>query len=234
MDCCRWDRTLPKFLWANHFTNGLASQKMNCISRGAGSSTSVQGGSLLWRKRRPTRPAESGARRWNGNSTVKLAGSDRGSSCIVFGGRVGGEPGLLVFDELGGFFADVADGFEGELTGEIVDGVFRWLLDVGGPAFGGVEELGQGFADVAVAGAVVVEVVVELVGDGGELLEEIVGVLFAAGFARMSEELLNCLGAGVEELDEEEDAVVGDVGRFAELFDLAFGEGAFFGLSVKG
>ena len=32
---------------------------------------------------------------------------------ILLGGRVGGEPGLLVFDELGGFFADVADGFEG-------------------------------------------------------------------------------------------------------------------------
>ena len=103
---------------------------------------------------------------------------------VVFGGWMGGEPGLLLFDEARGLFADVTDGFEGKFAGEIVDGVFGGLFQVGGPALGGVEEFGQRLADVAVVGAVVVEVVVELVGDGGELFEQVVGVLFAAGFAR--------------------------------------------------
>ncbi len=141
-----------------------------------------------------------------------------------FGGWVGGEPGLLVFDELGGFFADVADGFESQLAGEVVGCVLGWLLEVGGPALGGIEELGQGFADVAVVGAVVVEIVVELVGDGGELLEQVVGVLLAAGLAWVGVEILDGFVAGVEELDEDEDAIVGEVGGLAELLDLAFGE----------
>src|SRR6266481_5229380 len=81
------------------------------------------------------------------------------------------------------------------------------------------------FADVAVIGTVVVEVIVELVGDVGELTEEIVGVLFAAGFAGVSEEILDPLVALVEELDEDEDAIVGDVSRVAELLDLRFREG---------
>ena len=82
-------------------------------------------------------------------------------------------------------------------------------LSAGGPAIGGFEQLGQRLADVAVARAVVVEVVLELVGDGGELLEEIVRVLFAAGTARMGEEIVDGVGAVVEELDEDEDAVAG-------------------------
>jgi len=150
------------------------------------------------------------------------------------GGWGGGEPGLLVFDELRGFFADVANGFESKFAREVVGCVFRRLLDVGGPAFGGVEEFGQSFADIAVTGAVVVEVVVEFVGDGGELLEEVVGVLLASGFARMSEEVLDGFGADVEEFDKDENAIVGVVGGCAELFDLAFGESAVVGLSVKG
>ncbi len=46
-----------------------------------------------------------------------------------------------------------------------------------------------------------------------------------AWFAGMSEEILNGLAALVEELDEDDDAVGGDVGRVAELLDLFFGEG---------
>ena len=65
------------------------------------------------------------------------------------------------------------------------------------------------------AGAVVVEVVVELVGDGSELLEEIVGVLLATGLARVGEEILDGFVAGVEKFDEEENAVGGIVGCFA-------------------
>ena len=83
-------------------------------------------------------------------------------------------------------------------------------------------------------GAVVVEVVVELVGDGGELLEEVVGVLFAAGLARMGVEVLDGLVAGVEELDEDEDAIVGEVGGVAELLDLTFGESGVVALGVEG
>jgi len=161
------------------------------------------------------------------------AGSGGGLIRVFFGGRVGGEPGLLIFDELGGFLADIADGFQGEFAREIVGGVFRGLFDVGRPAFRGFEELGQGFADVAVVGAVVVEVVVELVGYGGELFEEVVGVFFAARFARMGEEILDGFVAGVEELDEDEDAIVGDVGGVAKLLDLSFGEGFIVSLRAQ-
>jgi hypothetical protein len=83
-------------------------------------------------------------------------------------------------------------------------------------------------------GAVVVEVVVELVGDGGELFEEVVGVLFAAGFAGMGEEVLNPLVARVEELDEDEDAIAGIVGGVAELLDLSLRHRGVGALSVKG
>ena len=53
----------------------------------------------------------------------------------------------------------------GEFAGDTVDVVLGWGLDGGGPALGGIDELRQGLADVAVVGAVVVEVVVELVCD---------------------------------------------------------------------
>jgi hypothetical protein len=85
-----------------------------------------------------------------------------------------------------------------------------------------------------VVGAVVVKVVVEFVGDVGELLEEVVGVLFAAGFAGVGEEILDGFVARIEEFDEEKDAIVGEVGRFAELFDLAFLERSLAALSVEG
>ena len=146
----------------------------------------------------------------------------RGCVLRFFGRRVSGEPGLLLFDETRGFFADVTNGLESQFAGEIVGVVFGGLFKVGGPALGGIEELGQRLSDVAVTGAVVVEVVVELVGDSGELLEEVVGILFAAGFAGMGEEILDGFIARIEEFDEEKDAIVGEVGRFAELFDLAF------------
>jgi len=150
-------------------------------------------------------------------------------------GRMGGEPGLLVFDEARGFFADVVDGLEGKFAGEIVFRVLGRLFDVGGPAFGGIDELGEDFAEVLMLRAVVVEVVVEFVGDGGELVEEVVGVLFAAGFAGVGEEVLNPLIARVEELDEDEDAIAGVVGGFAELLDFALGHGVVVALlSVKG
>ncbi len=149
-------------------------------------------------------------------------------------GRVSGEPGLLIFDQVGGLLADVADGFEGEFAGEVVYGVFGRRLDVRGPALGGVEKLGEDFADVFVMGAVVVEIVVELVGDVGELLEEVVGILFAAGPAGMGEEVLDLLVARVEELDEDEDAIAWEVGGVAELLYLAFREGVVAALGVEG
>ncbi len=37
----------------------------------------------------------------------------RGYVLGFLGGRMSGEPGFLIFDEVSGFFADVADGLEG-------------------------------------------------------------------------------------------------------------------------
>jgi hypothetical protein len=75
-----------------------------------------------------------------------------------------------------------------------------------------------------VAWAVVVEVVGELVGDGGELKDEVVGVLLAAGTAGMGVEVVQLLSAEVEEVDVKKDAVCGVVAGFADLVDLGLGE----------
>ena len=88
-------------------------------------------------------------------------------------------------------------------------------------------------ADVDAAGAVVVEVVGELVGDGGELKDEVVGVLLAAGTAGMGVEVVQLLGAQVEELDEEKDAVGGVVAVLSDLVDLGLGEGGVAGLGAE-
>jgi len=163
-----------------------------------------------------------------------LAGDvDGGSGFAGFGllgWGVGFEPGGLFGDEFGGGFAEVADGLEGELAGDGVGGVIGRGLEGGGPAVGGFEDLGEGLAEVGVAGAVVVEVVGELVGDGGELLEQVVGVLLAAGAAGLGVEVVDLLGAEVEELDEEEDAVGGVVAGVADLLDLFLAEGGIAGL----
>jgi hypothetical protein len=82
--------------------------------------------------------------------------------------------------------------------------------------------------------SVVIEVVVELVGDVGELLEEVVGILFAAGPAGMSEEVLDLLVARVEELDEDEDAIAWEIGGVAELFYFTFRQGVVAALGVEG
>jgi hypothetical protein len=50
----------------------------------------------------------------------------------------------------------------------------------------------------------------------------------------MGEEILDLLVACVEELDEDEDAIAGIVGRVAELLDLAFRHHGVGALSVKG
>ena len=71
------------------------------------------------------------------------------------------------------------------------------------------------------AGAVVVEVVGELVGDRGELAEQLAGVLFAAGAARLGVEVLDLLEAEIVEFDEEEDAIAGEVARLADLVGFA-------------
>src|SRR5271156_4190097 len=125
---------------------------------------------------------------WRGTRTV-LGSAWRvdGGVLVFFGGRMREEPGLLLFDHLCGLIVQVVDGFEGESAGDVVGFVVGRGLEVGRPALGGFDELGKDLADVAVAGAVVVKVVIELVGDGGELLEEIVGVLLATGFARTGE-----------------------------------------------
>jgi hypothetical protein len=155
----------------------------------------------------------------------KLSGKvDRG--VLVFFWRwVSEEPGLLLSDELRGLIVEIANGFEGEPTGDVVGLVVGRGFQVGGPALGGFNQLGQGFANVAVTGAVVVQIVVELVGDGSELLEEIVGVLLAAGLTRSGEEILYGFVAGIEKLDENKNAVVGIVGDLSELLYFAVGKG---------
>jgi hypothetical protein len=50
----------------------------------------------------------------------------------------------------------------------------------------------------------------------------------------MGVKILDAFVAGVEELDEDEDAIAGKVGGFAELFDLALRHGVVIALSVKG
>ena len=57
-------------------------------------------------------------------------------------GRMGGEPGLLVFEQLGGRFADVAEGFEGQLAGDVVGFVVGRGLDGGGPSLCCFDEFG--------------------------------------------------------------------------------------------
>ncbi len=71
---------------------------------------------------------------------VLRAGDVVGAVLVFFGGRVGGEPGSLVFDELVSLFADVADGFEGQFAGDGVGGIVGWGLESGGPAVGGFDE----------------------------------------------------------------------------------------------
>jgi hypothetical protein len=146
---------------------------------------------------------------------------------------MGLEPGDLVGGELGGVFAEVAEGLEGELAGDGIGVVFGEGVEGGGPAVDGGEDLGEGAADVDVAGAVVVEVVGELVGDGGELKDEVVGVLLAAGTAGTGVEVVHLLSAKVEELDEEKYAVGGIVAVLADLVDLGLGEGGVGRLGVK-
>ena len=71
---------------------------------------------------------------------------------------------------------------------------------------------------------VIVKIVVELVGDGGELFEEVVKILFAAGPAWLRKEVLDGVHASVEELDEDKDAVGRNVRGIAELLDLGLGK----------
>jgi hypothetical protein len=50
----------------------------------------------------------------------------------------------------------------------------------------------------------------------------------------MGEEILDRFVALVEELDEDHDAIIRDVGGVAELLDLAFGQRTVAALRVKG
>ena len=147
---------------------------------------------------------------------------------------MGLEPGGLFGGELGGAFAEVADGFQGELARDGVGVVVGDGLECRGPAIGGVEDLGESLAQVGVAGAVVVEVVGEFVDDGGELAEQIAGVFFAAGAAGLGVEVLDLLEAQVVEFDEEEDAIAGEVAGLADLVDFAVGEGGRGDLGAQG
>ena len=161
------------------------------------------------------------------------AGNVDGFVLVFFCRRMGGEPGFLVCNELGGVLAEIIDGVKSQLARDVVGLIVGWGLNVGGPAVGGLKEFGEGFADVAVAGAVIVEVVFQFVGDGSELFEEVVGVLLAAGVMRIREEVMKGADALVEKLDEDEDAVARDVSGVAELFDLGVRERVVVALGVE-
>jgi hypothetical protein len=147
--------------------------------------------------------------------------------------RVGGKPGLLVLDEVFGVFAEVADGLERELTGDVVGVVVGWGLDDGGPAVDGAEELWQGLADVAVAGAVLVQVVFEVVSDGRELLEHVMDVLLAAGAAGARGQFADRLRALIHEPDEGQDALVGEAIGVTEFFDFFLRQWVFGALKAR-
>jgi len=83
-----------------------------------------------------------------------------------------------------------------------------------------------------VSRTVVVEVVVEFVGDAGELFEEIVEVLLTTRFAWADGQGLDGFSADVEQLDEDEDTIVGDVGGVAQLFYLSIGHRIALALGV--
>ena len=68
----------------------------------------------------------------------------------------------------------------------------------------------------------------------GDLFEEVVGVLLAAGSAGFGVEVLYGFDARVNELDEHEDTVGRDVGSFPELLDLFFREGGVAALGAGG
>jgi hypothetical protein len=148
--------------------------------------------------------------------------------------RVCEEPGLLLFDKTRYLLADVANGLQSKFAREIVDRVVGRLFEVGGPTLGRLQKFGQSFANIAVAWAVVVEVIVELVRDRGELVKKIVRVLFASRFAGMSVELLDRFITGVEEFDEDENAIVRNIGSFTKLLNLAFGERGVGALGTEG
>jgi len=61
-----------------------------------------------------------------------------------------------------------------------------------------------------------------------------VGVLLATGAAGMGVEVVQFLGAEVEELDEEKDAVGGEVAVLSDLVDLSLGEVGVALLGVEG
>lgn len=152
----------------------------------------------------------------------------------MFGWRVGGKPDSLLFDELGGGFAEIANGLQSQFAGDVVGFVVCGRFEGCGPTLGGAQELGESLAEVAVGWAVVVEVIVELVGNVSELFEEIVDVLFASRLARTVSEGFDGLRALVQKLDEDEDAIAGDVGGVAKLLNFGIGERSRFALGVQG
>jgi hypothetical protein len=147
---------------------------------------------------------------------------------------VGGEPDSLFLHELGGGFAEVADCLEGKFARDVVGFVVCGSFESCGPALGGAEEFGESLAQVAVGRAVVVEIIVKLVGDVSELFEEIVDVLLPAGFARPCGKGADGLGTLVQKLDENENAVTGDVGGVPKLLDFGVRERGAFALGVEG
>ena len=97
------------------------------------------------------------------------------------------EVGDLFRQQLFGGVVGVGHGGERELAGYVVAVVGRGGAQCALPALCGLCELWEGFAQIAVLRAVLVEVVIELIGDVGNLREEVVQVKLAAGVTRPGE-----------------------------------------------
>jgi hypothetical protein len=75
-----------------------------------------------------------------------------------------------------------------------------------------------------VAGTVVCQVVVEFIGDRGELLQQVVGVLFPAGATWLRIHILDALHARVQKFDEQQDGLGGYVAGLPHLLNFFVGE----------
>src|SRR6185312_6761970 len=143
------------------------------------------------------------------------------SALAFFCRWMGCKPRFLRRDKLGSVVPKISDRFKSQLAGYVISGIVGRGLDVRRPAVCSLDKFRQRLADVTVPRGIVVEVVLQLVGDGGELLKEIVSILFAAGTAWMREQVMDGPGTFVKEFNEDHDAVARNIRRVAKLLYLS-------------
>src|SRR6185437_6861853 len=140
---------------------------------------------------------------------------------------------FLAFVELFGFIAGALGGVEGGFAGKILCAVARGLIQNLGPFRGGWDKVFQGFADVGVSLIEGVEVVLQLIGDAGELLifgAQIGLTVFTGGIRTDG---FDGVDAFLEKLLVELDAVVGTVAEVGNFIGLLAGERVLLSLGVQ-